>query len=141
LDNNQKFMKRIITSGVITVLAMLGMVSPAFAATTYTYPSTHASSTKIMHATTTPSTTSPKTTPKTKAVLLIGSVGQNTTGLLTVIVKTKTYNVTVGSTALIYSKTGKIIVQSDIKAGDKIRVRGLATGTQVMATSMRDLSL
>jgi hypothetical protein len=74
-------------------------------------------------------------------VLLIGSVGQNATGLLTVVVKTKTYNVTVGSTVLIYSKTGKIIALTDIKTGDQIRVRGLATGTQVTATSMRDLSL
>jgi hypothetical protein len=135
-------MKKVITSGVVTTIALLGIVSPAFAATTYTYPPTHASSTKmVVHATTTPLTTSPKTTTKAKAVLLIGTIGQNTTGLLTVLVKTKTYNVTVGSTVLIYSKTGKIIALSTIKTGDQIRVRGLATGTQVTATSMRDLSL
>jgi hypothetical protein len=126
----------------MTLLAMLGMVAPALAATTYTYQPTHASSTVMVHhATTTPSTTSPKITTKAKTVLLTGSVTQNTTGLLTVVGKIKTYNVTVGSTVLIYSKTGKIIALTDIKIGDQIRVRGLATSTQVTATSMRDLSL
>ena len=134
-------MKKIITSIVATV-AMLGMVSPAFAATTYTYPPSHASSTKMVtHATTTPSTISPKTITKAKTVLLIGSVTQTSSGTLSVLVKTKTYTVTVGSTVLIYSKTGKIIALSAIKSGDQIRVRGLATGTQVTATSIRDLSL
>jgi hypothetical protein len=95
----------------------------------------------VTHATTTPSTISPKTITKAKTVLLIGSVTQTSSGTLSVLVKTKTYTVTVGSTVLIYSKTGKIIALSAIKSGDQIRVRGLATGTQVTATSIRDLSL
>jgi hypothetical protein len=136
-------MKRVITSGIVIAVAILGMAAPAFATTTY--QPIHASSTvTTRHATTTSLTTSPKIitpTPKAQTVLLIGSVGQNTTGLFTVVVKTKTYNVTISSTVLIYNKAGKIIALTDIKAGDQIRVRGLATGTQVTATSMRDLSL
>ena len=132
-------MKKIITSGAVAAVAMLGIVSPVFAATPY--QPIHASSTTKMHVSSTTPITRPKITPMAKVVLLVGTVGQNSTGLLTAIVKTKTYNITVGSTVLIYNKAGKTITQSSIKTGDQIRVRGLATGTQVTATSMRDLSL
>lgn len=123
-------MNKVITSGIVAGVALLGMASPAFAATAATnYQSAQATSTVKAHTT------------AAKTVLLVGSVSQNTAGQLTVTVKTKTYTVSVGSTALIYNKAGKIIAQSDIKAGDQIRVRGKAVGTQVTATSLRDMSL
>ncbi len=130
-------MKQTIASGLAATIAILGVINPAFAAT----PNMplHASSTTKTTVTNSGVTNS-KTTPTSKKVLLVGNVTQNSGGTLSILVKTDSYTVTVG-TATIINKAGNIITLGNIKTGDKVRVRGSAMGTEVTASSIRDMSL
>ncbi len=130
-------MKQTIASGLAATIAILGVITPAFAATTMV-PLHASSTTKTTVANS--GVTNPKTAPTSKKVLLVGSVTQNSGGTLSVLVKTDSYTVTVG-TATIINKAGDIITLGNIKKGDKVRVRGSAMGTEVTASSIRDVSL
>jgi hypothetical protein len=59
---------------------------------------------------------------------------------LTIVRGDRTYTVFT-SAATVINRKKEVITLADVKVGDRVRVRGIVTGTSVSAQSIRDISL
>ena len=70
-----------------------------------------------------------------------GVVSAVSTDSLTITQGTKTYTVATSSTTRVLNRQWKAINLSDIKEGDKIRVFGTVSGTNITAQTVRDITV